>query len=504
MGADGDYPGLRAQIPAYTALAEPPLDRLAAWHAAHALSVRSPFRSAEETLRAGQARHLRRLGAVAGIAGLCWPDLLFLGGAAVSLLWLITALLFRAGLCMLGRAMNAGPQHYPAESAARLPVYTLLIALKDEAAVLPQLAAAIRKLNYPAGLLDVKLLIEAGDTTTRRAALSQRWPGRAELLIVPPGAPRTKPRALNYGLARARGEFVVVYDAEDRPHPDQLLAAVSCFRASGARLACVQAPLVGEGGRGWLASQWALEYALQFGCLMRGLSALGLPVALGGTSNHFRRRALEAAGGWDPWNVTEDADLGLRLARCGARVGMIAPPTLEAPPERLGVWTAQRSRWLKGYLQTWLVLMRQPRRACRELGVAGFASVQLTLGAAILSALLHGPWTIWLLLMLALPVLQPPPVFIAIAAAGYLTGFLLALLAPGGSRIGRFLLALTQPLYLPLQSIAMMRAIYGLLRQPHFWAKTPHSVSRVRRDVSESKRSAHVPAFRAPAGRASF
>ncbi|MFT5774722.1 glycosyltransferase family 2 protein [Hyphomonas sp.] len=189
------------------------------------------------------------------------------------------------------------------------------------------------------------------------------------------GLPRTKPRALNYGLARARGAYVVVYDAEDRPDPRQLREAVAAFvRGVGtSRLACVQAPLVGmpEGG-GWLSAQWALEYAIQFGRILPALARLGLPIALGGTSNHFNRARLIEAGGWDAWNVTEDADLGLRLARRGARVGMIAPPTLEAPPEQMGVWLAQRSRWLKGLLQTWLVLMRTLAASLREMGLAGF------------------------------------------------------------------------------------------------------------------------------------
>lgn len=266
------------------------------------------------------------------------------------------------------------------------PVYTLLIALKDEAETAPQLAAAIRALDYPADRLDIKLLIETGDASTRHALRAQRWPAGTELLVVPPGLPRTKPRALNYGLARARGTFVVVYDAEDRPDPDQLKAAVRAFAAAGPELACVQAPLVGDAAGGWIAGQWALEYAVQFGRLLPGQARLGLPIALGGTSNHFRRGALLRAGGWDAWNVTEDADLGLRLARAGLRVGMIRPPTLEAPPDGLLVWVNQRSRWLKGFVQTWLVVMRRPRAAMREMGLAGFAAMQLTLGA--------GAWTL--------------------------------------------------------------------------------------------------------------
>ncbi|MBU4063686.1 MAG: glycosyltransferase [Alphaproteobacteria bacterium] len=195
-------------------------------------------------------------------------------------------LVFRTALYVLG-ALSRPKATSPETELDDWPVYTLLIALKDEAETAAQLAAAIRALNYPASRLDVKLLIEAGDEATAYALRRQRWPDRTELLVVPPGLPRTKPRALNYGLARARGTFVILYDAEDRPRADQLKAAVRAFHAAGPDLACVQAPLAG-------------------------------------------------AGGWDAWYVTEDADLGLRLARAGLRVGMIAPPTREAPAGRGG------------------------------------------------------------------------------------------------------------------------------------------------------------------------
>ena len=222
-----------------------------------------------------------------------------------------------------------------------LPVYTILVALKDEAASAEQLSRAVLALDYPADRIDLKLLIETGDVATLDALRDQRWPDGTELIVLPPGLPHTKPRALNYGLARARGTYVVVYDAEDRPDPRQLREAVAAFARGPSHLACVQAPLVGvPDGGGWLSAQWALEYAIQFGRILPALARLGLPIALGGTSNHFNRARLIAAGGWDAWNVTEDADLGLRLARRGAHVGMIAPPTLEAPPAQMGVWLA--------------------------------------------------------------------------------------------------------------------------------------------------------------------
>ncbi|MDP3460429.1 MAG: glycosyltransferase family 2 protein [Hyphomonas sp.] len=478
MAADGEGFFERAGRRGGRRLPEPAADRRAAYAAAFGLRLRYPGKSAATTLSVGQRQAFARGFAMAGVSGLTAPELMIgitglLGVAVFGAILLFRIWLYAAG--SRSGAATAADSWAPAEGDD-WPVYTLLIALKDEAETAPQLAAALRALDYPAGRLDLKLLIETGDEATRFALQRERWPDGAELLIVPPGLPRTKPRALNYGLARAQGEFVVVYDAEDRPHPDQLKAAVRTFRAAGEGLACVQAPLVGDGAYGWIAGQWALEYAVQFRRLLPGQARLGLPLALGGTSNHFRRAALEGAGGWDAWNVTEDADLGLRLARAGLRVGMIAPPTREAPPAQLLVWVNQRSRWLKGFVQTWLVVMRRPREAVRELGLAGFAAMQLTLGAAILSALVHGPWAVWLALALLLPGVGVAPAFLMLAAASYAAGMAMALAAPGKKDWRRLVLAATLPAYWPLQSIAMGRAIYGLARCPHFWAKTPHRV----------------------------
>nr|WP_225908068.1 glycosyltransferase family 2 protein [Hyphomonas sediminis] len=412
------------------------------------------------------------------VALLLLPGTLFQIAASAVFSVFAAALVFRAAIYIWGAHVVEGRPVSASvvndEESVSWPVYTLLIALKDEAQTAAQLARAICRLDYPRDRLDVKLLIETGDEATREALRMQDWPRGTELLVVPPGMPRTKPRALNYGLLAAKGEFVVVYDAEDKPSPDQLKAAVRAFRSGGPSLACVQAPLVGAGDRGWIAGQWALEYAVQFGRLLPGLAALGMPILLGGTSNHFRRSRLEAAGGWDAWNVTEDADLGLRLARRGNSVGVIAPPTFEAPPEQPMIWLSQRSRWLKGFLQTWLVAMRQPIRAVREMGAINFLALQLTLGASILSALVHGPWAIWLLLAFVLPGVAVAPFYLAFAGIAYLSGLLMALLAPGRKDLRRLLLVLTLPAYWPLQSIAMIRAIYGLIRRPHYWAKTPH------------------------------
>ncbi|MBA4225745.1 MAG: N-acetylglucosaminyltransferase [Hyphomonas sp.] len=478
MGADGES-ARQLMLPLCGGgVREPSPDVAKAHAAAHALAANRPADSAMQTLTAAQMWGAGFLLSV--LSALVWraPDATFAALSLMAFFFFVAALAFRGAIYLHGAKVIArkrqADQEMASEGSVLWPVYTLLIALKDEAESAAQLSRAICNLDYPRNRLDIKLLVEMGDEATWEALRAQAWPPGTELLIVPPGQPRTKPRALNYGLLRAKGEFIVVYDAEDRPHRDQLKMAVQAFRAGGGELACVQAPLVGDGDRGWIAGQWALEYAVQFRRILPGLASLGLPIALGGTSNHFRRALLEDVDGWDAWNVTEDADLGLRLARSGLQVGVIEPPTLEAPPEALGVWLAQRSRWLKGFLQTWLVVMRRPLKAMREMGAGNFLALQLTLGAAILSAMVHGPWAVWLGATLVLPGIGPAPVFLWFIGASYAASIAMALAAPGERDLRRYVLAFTLPLYWPLQSIAMVRAVYSLVRRPHFWAKTPH------------------------------
>src|SRR5262249_16387500 len=229
------------------------------------------------------------------------------------------------------------------------PTYTILCPLYREANVVPDLMAALARLDYPVGALQIQLLIEADDPDTLAAALAAPSAPHIEIVLIPSSAPRTKPKALNVGLARARGAFVVVYDAEDRPHPQQLRMALKAFTDGDAQLACVQAPLlIDNAAASWISQQFAAEYAMQFLEVLPMLARFRLPLPLGGTSNHFRTAALRACGGWDPNNVTEDADLGYRLARDNWRIDVIAPPTYEEAPIRLGPWLNQRARWIKG------------------------------------------------------------------------------------------------------------------------------------------------------------
>ena len=361
------------------------------------------------------------------------------------------------------------------ENRVGLPVYSVLVALRHEAGMMEQLARNLSAIDWPDDKLDVILLIEADDHETYRAAMQSYFPHNTRILTVPPGQPMTKPRALNFGLAHCAGEFVTIYDAEDRPHPNQLYAALEAFDAGGPSVACVQAPLVASNPSStWLAAHWALEYRVQFGINVPALAELAHPVMLGGTSNHFRRRELIAIGAWDAWNVTEDADLGIRIARMGGKTHAINVPTTEAAPETLGVWLTQRSRWIKGFMQTWLVAMRNPVRLMSEIGPARWLSLNLTLLGAILSAFLYGPMAVLVFLGVSTEVVSIDMISFGLFGLGWTVTFLSDLLAPGRWSFGRILALLTRPIYWPLISIAALRAAGGLATRPAFWAKTPH------------------------------
>lgn len=354
-----------------------------------------------------------------------------------------------------------------------LPILTILVALyREPPDVVAALIKALKALDYPEEKLDVKLILEADDDATIDAVRRHQRPANFELVPVPPGEPRTKPKALNLGLDRARGEIVAVFDAEDRPSPEQPREAIAAFHGGPRNLAVVQAPLAIHNGKSsWIARQFEIEYAILFNIWLPFLARLRLPLPLGGTSNYFRRDRLKAAGGWDAWNVTEDADLGMRLARFGGRAAMISSPTWEEAPARFDHWLTQRTRWMKGHLQTWLVLMRNPLMAAHEMGIASFTSVHFTLGGALLTAMLHLPIIIWLLLGLVTPWVSLEGWHAVLFGAGY-GGVLAAAVATRNKP--PFLALVTLPLYWPLLSLAMLQAFWEIRTRPYYWAKTPH------------------------------
>ncbi|MFN3935906.1 glycosyltransferase family 2 protein [Parvibaculum sp.] len=372
---------------------------------------------------------------------------------------------------------------------SELPVYTIMVPLFREARVLPILARALSELDYPASKLDIKLILEASDRETLDAAKALRLPDHFEFIVVPTSLPQTKPKACNFALPFARGDYLVIYDAEDCPEPKQLKKAVAAFGLGDEKLACVQAQLnYYNWNENWLTRQFAIEYAAFFDLLLPTMVRLGLPIPLGGTSTHFRTSALREAGAWDPNNVTEDADLGIRLALLGYRCGIIQSTTQEEANCRLPNWIRQRSRWIKGWLQTWLVRMRHPLRLYRRLGLKGFISFQILIGGFTLSNIVHPLF--YLSMAISLAVTGVPAGFgegagLAIFNMFVLTtGYALAVAAGIAAVSVRkmpalFNHALMMPAYWLLISLAAYKALWQLVTRPFHWEKTEHGISRM-------------------------
>lgn len=401
---------------------------------------------------------------------------------------LILAFAFVIGTTALRLAASVSPPCWsprmPLEES-RLPVISVILALHNEAEIMPGLIAALSRLDYPSERLDILLALEAHDHATRAAAKAASRRIGARVLVAPPCGPTTKPRALNYALQAARGELIAVYDAEDAPHAGQLRAAAEAF-AAGPELGVVQAPLGWYNANdNWLTRQFALEYAVHFHALLPLYHRLRWPLPLGGTSNVFRRSALEGCGGWDPFNVTEDADLGFRLAIHGWRAGLIEPGTLEEAPVTRAAWTGQRSRWLKGHFITWLVQMRQARRLWDAAGPGALICLQLTMLANALSALMFP---------VGLAMIAGALVLAGAGWTGGLPGATAGLAAlacaiacarTGARRAGfmpRWLDLIALPVYWLFQAPAMIRALRELPGRPYLWVKTRHGVSAARRE----------------------
>ncbi|MFZ0604895.1 MAG: glycosyltransferase, partial [Roseiarcus sp.] len=427
----------------------------------------------------GAAGALAALALVLGVA-----DFNALQAVSTAILWFI----FSATVTLRSMAAVASGQAvYPPElTDDELPNYTVVVALYREAGIVADLVKAIDAFDYPKGKLDIKLVVEQRDAETLGRIVELRLPGRYEVIVAPSGRPQTKPRALNIALASARGELIVVYDAEDIPAPDQLRLAAARF-AADKDVDCLQARLaIRNHDESWVSKVFAIEYAILFDVINPGLCALNLPIPLGGTSNHFRVQSLVGVGAWDEWNVTEDADLGVRLARFGYRVKALDSDTLEEAPHELGNWFRQRMRWQKGWMQTLIVHSRRPVFFWRDLGARrAIAATTLIVGAIF--GCLFWPFfamgTIWRALTVGgalTPSRELSDVFTYILAlAGVWTVLLPALIAGRLRRLKVTTSALLLlPVYYLLVTAATWAAMLDLLFRPHYWAKTAHGRSR--------------------------
>lgn len=383
-----------------------------------------------------------------------------------------------------GRVRHRAPMSEIADED--LPTYTVLVPLFREANMMPRITGALRRLDYPAEKLDIKLILEEIDAETIAAARSLNLEDRFEILIVPDSDVRTKPRACNYALKFARGDLTVIFDAEDRPELDQLKKAVRTFRRSP-HVACLQARLgYFNADRNWLSKFFAIEYAGWFAIMLPGLAQLGIPIPLGGTSNHFRTRVLREIGGWDAYNVTEDADVGLRLARRGYRAEPLASVTWEEANFCVFSWIRQRSRWIKGYVQTALVHARQPRAFARAVGWWRYLACMAFISGSVLGCLVSP--MLWILSAVwwltasgpdgfAYVILFNGSLFFGIAVITVFT--MLGPIATGEDRLA--IRGAGICIYWLLMSVAAYKGLFQLFNgKSSFWEKTDHGIENCR------------------------
>lgn len=448
-----------------------------------------PEESAHVVISGGQKAFFVIVAIIVVVCGVIWPMPTIVGViAACSLLYLVVSFYkFRLTLRALGTHLeqDVTDEEIAALDERHLPIYTILVPLYKEAAIVPRLVRDINALDYPRTRLDVKLLCEEDDQETVEKIRAMELPPHFHLVVVPDSQPKTKPKACNYGLQLATGAYCVIFDAEDRPDPDQLKKAVIAFSRVANNVVCVQAKLNHFNQDQNLLTAWfANEYSMHFELILPAMGASESPIPLGGTSNHFVTSKLRELGAWDPFNVTEDADLGIRLHREGYRTAMIDSTTLEEANSQVPNWIRQRSRWNKGYIQTWLVHMRHPLQLLSATGPRGFLSFNLTMGTAfvlLLNPIFWGLTTLYVFTRAGfIQQLFPGIVFYVASALLFIGNFIFVYLSVAGSlQRGEFSLtrtALLSPLYWGLMSWAAWKGFIQLFTNPFYWEKTTHGL----------------------------
>jgi cellulose synthase/poly-beta-1,6-N-acetylglucosamine synthase-like glycosyltransferase len=459
--------------------------------AANTLFHRNPELSARVTFSRGQKVGLAVFGGILIALLIFFPVQVIIGIITAISIVFFAGTVFKFFVAMLGAKYDVVERVTDADVAAltdlELPKYTVLVPVFREANIVAQLVANLGKIDYPVDKLEVLVLIEEEDHLTRDAFLGANPPPHMQIVTIPKGSPQTKPRACNVGLYFATGEYLVIYDAEDTPDPDQLKKAVIAFRRGGEKTVCIQASLnYFNAEENVLTRMFTLEYSYWFDYMLAGLDAADLPIPLGGTSNHFRTSALIELGGWDPYNVTEDADLGIRASALGYRVGVVNSTTMEEANTSIPNFIRQRSRWIKGYMQTTLVHARRPRQLIREIGWRRFLSFALLIGgtpATFLGVLPLYVVTVFTVFIPAAVLGQFFPVWLLwICLVNFIIGnsVMVYLSMMGPYKRGTFeliLWATINPVYWILHSIASYKGLWQLITKPHYWEKTEHGLT---------------------------
>ncbi|MFK7754263.1 MAG: glycosyltransferase [Sedimentitalea sp.] len=421
------------------------------------------------------------LGALAPVTGFA-----ILAALAVLTLILFTGLRLAGAVAHVTAHKQTAPVTEPPKPVGRLPKVSVLVPLYREKEIAGALIKRLNRLSYPKALLDVILVLEAGDTLTRKTVADTDLPSWMRVIEVPPhGSLTTKPRAMNYALDFCHGDIIGIWDAEDAPAPEQIEHVVARFQTARSDVACLQGVLDYYNPRtNWLARCFTIEYSSWFRVVLPGIARLGLVVPLGGTTLFFKRNILEKLGGWDAHNVTEDADLGVRLCRAGYRTELLETATFEEANCRPWPWVKQRSRWLKGFMVTYLVHMRHPRRLLSDLGPRRFLGVQAfflgTLGQFLLAPVL---WSFWLMFLgLGHPLQSVMPTALGYALMGLFLGAEVLAITVGMIAVARpdrrdlMKWVPTLIFYFPLGALAAYKALYELIFAPYYWDKTQHGI----------------------------
>jgi cellulose synthase/poly-beta-1,6-N-acetylglucosamine synthase-like glycosyltransferase len=421
---------------------------------------------------------------------LAFPSMALLAAIVIINLCFSAGIVFKFAVAMVGARSEQRQVVTDDEVAALndedLPMYTVLVPAYKEANVVTLLFENLRSLDYPPDKLDIILLLESDDDETINAARDSIAPEAATIMLIPDAPPKTKPKACNVGLQFARGEYVVIYDAEDRPESDQLKRALIAFQKGGNDMVCVQAALnYFNRNENFLTRMFTLEYSFWFDYVLPGLDRLRLPIPLGGTSNHFRTNALKDLGGWDPFNVTEDADLGIRAAAQGYRVGVVNSTTFEEANNNTWNWIRQRSRWIKGYIQTVLVHLRHPAELVKQTGWRQAFGFMILIGgtpATFLAMPIAFVLSLWVMLFGRDAIGDYPPFLLAMMSFNFLVGnglmIYLNLLAVYKRQYYQLVpFALLNPIYWCFHAFASYKAAIQLITKPFYWEKTTHGLT---------------------------
>jgi hypothetical protein len=413
----------------------------------------------------------------------------------------LVAIVFKLFLALVGsrfelhQAVTKEDLRQDADEA--MPVYTILLPVYKEDKLIKKLIWNLQSIDYPREKLDIKLVIEEDDDKTLNAVRNLDFPAIFEVIVVPFHMPKTKPKACNYALHFAKGKYLTIYDAEDIPDTDQLKKVVTLFRKLPDNYICIQCALnYFNRNENFLTRMFTLEYSYWFDYMLPGLDTLDIPIPLGGTSNHFKLDELVELGAWDPFNVTEDADLGVRAYAKGHKVAIVNSTTYEEANNEPFNWIRQRSRWIKGYMQTYLVHMRNPAKLVRKIGWRGFWGFNFFIGATPITFLVY-PLLLTIFVMYLVFDLSTirtlfPDWVLFMAIFNLMVGNILMIYVNMMAVFKRrfyelILFSIANPIYWLMHSVAAYMGLYELIVKPFYWQKTNHGISKVNNPVNVVK-----------------